>query len=314
VPLWITLFSDAEKLITDQPNVRVTATKYYCVETFTGAISANNMLNPIHRDFGGWYPPERIASDFIGPAHWLLLQTLRQLFSDGDPTFVVDLRRTGDGITSPCVWTYPGAGGEKIAEMTFAKVGDYIWKLRFWSKYGYVRIAPDGTVTAEEITGEFYYTFGGIDVGGDADVSNPCNWDEFDELPSPILLDTSAGEYADSPDQGHRRERFSYLGVARAGIGSPVWPQRFDNANPSGMMLAVAQAKVFNASSWDLWTQNWQVELTSVRDWDDWARQIDEGQADAGATAGMVRQDDLYATWEYFTGLSAELADKYLTH
>ena len=41
--------------------------------------------------------------------------------------------------------------------------------------------------------------------------------------------------------------------------------------------MAVAQVQVYNPTSWDLWTQNWRVQLVPVTAMDDWADRLDAG-------------------------------------
>jgi hypothetical protein len=67
----------------------------------------------------------------------------------------------------------------------------------------------------------------------------------------------------------------------------------------------VAQVELFNNSSWDLWTQNWQVRLVPVTQYDDWA-----AQAQAGAVAG----DDQKLIQEFLSRLSKEMPAKYSVH
>jgi hypothetical protein len=158
-----------------------------------------------------------------------------------------------------------------------------------------------------------WYVWGGIDIGGNTAVENPCNWDSTMDLPAPWLLDTSAGDYNPDnldPDAGARRAEFSYLGVARRSGGAPAWPARFRRALPDAV-TTVAQAKVFNPSSHDLWTQNWQVQLTPVSQWPDWMNQMNSGAADA--PSGILSSQDVRDAWDYLRKLQ-DLADAWLNH
>jgi hypothetical protein len=75
------------------------------------------------------------------------------------------------------------------------------------------------------------------------------------------------------------------------------------------MGLAVAQVELFNNSSWDLWTQNWQVRLVPVTQYDDWA-----AQAQAGAASGVVAEDDQKLIQEFLSRLSKEMSARYSIH
>lgn len=159
-----------------------------------------------------------------------------------------------------------------------------------------------------------WYIFGGIDIGGEVEVSNPCNWDRFDRLPVPFLLDTARGEYSgDDPDAGFRRDSFMYLGIARKGSEAPVWPQRFSNVNPLEGMLTVAQAKVFNNKSWGLWTQDWRAQLAPVTEWQDWISRLEDGIGEAG-NSDVVDTAEVETAYQYLSALNADLAALYLSH
>ena len=166
-----------------------------------------------------------------------------------------------------------------------------------------------------------WYIWGGIDIGGTIPVENPCNWSSAMDLPAPWLLDTAGGtqDYEgdrvtgqSNSDAGVRRTGFSFLGVARTHKAAPVWPSRFHH--PTGdAMTAVAQAKLFNHTSWDLWTQDWQVQLAPVSQWQEWMDRMDRGVGDADGTRGMVLPQDVRDAWTYLRKFR-DLADGYMTH
>ncbi len=161
-----------------------------------------------------------------------------------------------------------------------------------------------------------WYMFGGIDVGGETEISDPSNWSEYDQAPAPIILDPVEGDYdpqeAD-PDEGYRRKWFMYMGLARGGIHSGVWGEQFSNPNPTGSMLTVAQAKVFNNTSWDLWTQDWRVRLAPVTKWDLWMQDLSDAVADGGMDS-MVPQDELISAHNYLSSLGTQAAESHVGH
>ena len=179
---------------------------------------------------------------------------------------------------------------------------------------------PNGQVVWHPVYMYAWYIFGGIDIGGTVEVSNPANWDQFERLPVPILIDTSAGDYGgDDPDEGWRRERFMYLGVARKRTEAPVWPQRFSHVNPLEGMLTIAQAKVFNNKSWDLWTQDWRVQLAPVTKLgpesnpESWTARLAADVADA-AQVDSVETEEVETAYQYLSFLDPEMAQLYLNH
>jgi hypothetical protein len=164
--------------------------------------------------------------------------------------------------------------------------------------------------------------FGGIDVGGEVEVANPCNWSSGDQedLPSPLLIDTDKGDYDPENrdvDGGVRREYFAYLGMARNPSEAQVWADKFTGANPTKAIHTLSQAKVFNNKSWGLWTQDWQVQLTSLNGFPDWVDRLnnDVEQGKASRTENAVRASDLESILEFLQALaSGNLAGKFFVH
>lgn len=160
-----------------------------------------------------------------------------------------------------------------------------------------------------------YYVFGGADIGGDVQVGNPCNWSSVNDLPAPMLLDTAAGDYDPqdpSADAPGRQDRYSFLGVAQAATGAKFWETRFQT--PGGAMMAVAQAKLFNNLSWDLWTQDWQVQLTPVSSWDLWRQRLSQGLNDEPAVREFVNLEDLQSALRHMEGLNPQAVEQYMKH
>jgi len=161
--------------------------------------------------------------------------------------------------------------------------------------------------------------FGAIDIGGDWEVANPCNWnsDEVDDLPAPLLLDTGAGDYDPDHtdvDSNYRREFFGFLSLIRLDSEAAVWPDRFRGVNPTRSIITLAQAKVFNNKSWGLWTQDWQVQLTKLNNWADWVRRIEDDLPNVASTNGAVHSDDLRDILEYLQAIHPDLADRFIEH
>lgn len=276
-PQWITDYPEARRQA-QQADVRVTHTLFYMVE----------VASVVPEGAPGWLSPGTFRTNGNKPI---------------------------------AVWT---GGWWDPERSSMTKVHDYIWKTTYTyetTEDAELGLEPgldeEGNPIWHQVYVVSWYTFGGIDIGGDVEVSNPCNWDDDDRLPAPILLNTAEGDYdpdEKDPDAGIRRERFSYLGVVREGNTAPVWPQRFSAANPAKSMFTLAQAKVFNNNSWDLWTQDWQVQLTPVSQTGDWIRQMEEGVGDLGETEGLVRVEEVTRATEYFSALPEEMAELYLNH
>jgi hypothetical protein len=132
-----------------------------------------------------------------------------------------------------------------------------------------------------------------------------------------MLLDTSKGDYNPldlNADAGVRRQLFTFLGTAQSRGNSPLWQRQFGSANSAGLIAAVAQAQLFNNTSWDLWTQDWRVQLVPVSQWTDWTNQMEKGAPDAASTNGMVQQTDVTNMAEYLKKIDAKMAEMYINH
>ncbi len=170
-----------------------------------------------------------------------------------------------------------------------------------------------------------WWIFIGVDVGEDVVVSDPSKGRGSGDGPRPILLDTADGDYEPNEagrsdgDIGARRAFFTYLGVAGKGNKARAWPTRFAPANPHDQMVAVAQARVFNNESWDLWTQTWQAKLVPVtrfgpaEDGLSWKSAMSEALGSAIYPIDE-RGVDLGPFAEYFSAISDEMAEMYFNH
>jgi len=236
-----------------------------------------------------------------------------------------------NGDRPAAIWA---SGWEDPAAWGVLQVANYIWK----DSYTYettedrqIGIDPirgsDGRDEWQTVYMVVYYVFGGADLDETVTVRNPCNWCGGacgDPLPRPVLLDTSGGDYdpyAPSPDQGFRRDHFTVLGVTRRSNRASWWAARFRSDDPSraqdgdhGYMVSLAQAKIFNNTSWDLWTQDWQGRLMPVTMWDDWMYRLEEAAHQAALSRGAVAPWVVEEVHDYLNALPAELAETYLSH
>jgi hypothetical protein len=165
-----------------------------------------------------------------------------------------------------------------------------------------------------------YCMFGAADVGGEVEIGNPFNWSdgEYDELPAPLLINTDDFEDYDNenPDvnRGVRRSNFAFLALSKRQNDAPFWAKRFSGANPTESTITLAQAKVFNNTSWGLWTQEWQVQLTPVNRWADWTGRIENDLPQTSLTQGAVTETSLQEILEYMQALPPEMAEKFIEH
>jgi hypothetical protein len=161
------------------------------------------------------------------------------------------------------------------------------------------------------------YVFGGVDVGGETEITNPANYDDASDLPSPILMDLSCGDYdvaRPHHDEGVRREVYTHLGVASRRDTARTWPARFGSDNPFRGVTAVAQAQVFNTTSWDLWTQDWKAKLVPVTQWGRWMDVMADGADNAADTDGQVDPEQVRLIQEYLSKFDEVMVDQSLHH
>ncbi len=98
-------------------------------------------------------------------------------------------------------------------------------------------------------------------------VSNPYDGLARDANdPAPVNLDHAA--FPVSEDNRHEALRF--LTVARRSNRSPFWSSRFDRGRVSDHHYALAQSRVFNNHSHDLWTPMWQARMEPIDRYGDW--------------------------------------------
>jgi len=162
-----------------------------------------------------------------------------------------------------------------------------------------------------------WYVWGGLEVRDPVVISDPLGPADPLDLPAPVLLKTADEQYAwiDTEDsQAVRVRPFEFLCVAMRSDAARIWPQRFESHSPARSAVAVAQAKVFNDQSWDLWTQSWQTQLMPVTDWENWAAMLAEAAGNAEALPASVSQDQLDAAARHAEALNGELADLFLVH
>jgi hypothetical protein len=287
-PQWQFLdYNQARAAVAANPNMQVTSTMFYKVEISSSI-------------------PE-------GGAGWLTPGTY---LANGDSPKAIWVTRGDKKMEDPNGWR-------------IQKIADYIWKDQYQYETTYdPRLGIQKTydpVTGEEqwhpVYAVEFWIFGGIDTGGPVQVSNPANYDPTDRLPLPLMLDTATGEYdGEDPDSGNRREHFAYLGVARRQMEAPVWSNRFHGANAVGGTVTVAQAKVFNSTSWDLWTQDWQVQLMPVTrpspsgDATAWAGVLQRGASDPNWSPSAGMSVEVERIIQYINAIDPAMAAKFLQH
>lgn len=270
---WITSYEEAKQLATEYHNTRrlprVLQTAYFVLEIK----SKYPIDDPNFMDDGTWqivdrhnHPEPRVVylAPQNGPNHG-----------------------TGHG---------PWAGWYDAATWGITELNEYAWRDDwsyevFWDndidieRETQTVTGPDGESDEEPVPQTVYrydfFVFAGANIDWDKRPENP--WDGFDrnapDAPSPMNLDHTV------MTPGNLRARFEhlkFLAMAWYSDDPQAWPARFGGGDrPSPGVMAMAQAKVFNNHSWDLWTQMWHAKLEPISNAngttgiDDWIASMD---------------------------------------
>jgi hypothetical protein len=203
------------------------------------------------------------------------------------------------------------------------KVANHIWQQRYGYRVTYddeLGLAPRyDAQTGEPIWYDLwmtrYYIFVGIDTGTSREISNPANFEGGDPLPAPTLIDPRDGDLdATDPhnvDVPFRRNYFTFMAMVRRPGQQETWTRRFGNAGVSGSVHAMAQAQVFNASSWGFWTQDWHAKLSPMTGWRDWVDRMEAGRADLWRVGDAAEAGELDQALRYLRALGPDLFDAY---
>ncbi|HNX25856.1 MAG TPA: hypothetical protein PKK48_00450, partial [Phycisphaerae bacterium] len=219
--------------------------------------------------------------------------------------------------TSPSAWT----------EGRWYEVASRVWAKKWKTQASYdrydqlnlpIRYQDPDNPTSGTIPYTIYYfqirVFGGIELRNEIMVSDPLDGASPDDLPAPILLDSDKCEYNSTGEQANHSSYLRFLGVASRSAPARVWPGQFTLGNPAGRMTAVAEAVVFNNSSWDLWTQDWRAQLVPVSGWEDWQNTLATQLDGLNDVDTQENPDDVRQTLEYLLSLDPQFMDLYLDH
>ncbi|WP_432799040.1 pilus assembly protein TadG-related protein [Poriferisphaera sp. WC338] len=118
------------------------------------------------------------------------------------------------------------------------------------------------------------FMFVGVNVGLPVKVRDPyAGFSPNDERsPAPIGFDHDKIDVSDEATQ----DSMHLLSIVRHPNKSAIWPSRFDKNQSYDQHVGLAQARVFNNHSFDLWTQMWHVGLEPVGGMKDWVDQLED--------------------------------------
>jgi len=249
------------------------------------------------------------------------LVEIRSKYPKGDPNYLRSGTFVTNGDLPIAMWIDDWADA---ADWKIPQLSQWVWEDQYyyettedWDIDIRMQTGADGRPVWQKVYMIAQYVFGGIDVGGEVEITDPSNYTDRNDLPAPILMAHPAGDYdvaRPNHDEGVRRDLYTYLGVASRSDRARTWPARFGSDNPFGGVVAVAQAEVFNTTSWDLWTQDWKAKLVPVTQWGDWMGDMEAGIPNAADTAGQVDPAQVRLIQEYLSKFDETMVDQAMHH
>jgi len=143
------------------------------------------------------------------------------------------------------------------------------------------------------------FAFVGVNIGTEVDIRNP-NPSDRSALPRPTQLNHSLVTRSDDS----RREYLTVLAVTQYPDRALLWPRQFRGDKPDPNMVSIAQANVFNNHSFDIYTQMWHAQLTTVTDYHDWVTRMQDDVGDSTERASETEITDLVAYLEAMAAMS----------
>ena len=145
-------------------------------------------------------------------------------------------------------------------------------------------------------------------------LSSPVYGANLSDMPKPVLIDTSKGDYTIDRNAGVRASHFTYRGLSSSNSRPKFWRSKFRSGSPTNNMVSVAQSQVFNNRSWDLWTQDWQSQLMPISNWETFVSEIRDNKNSPEETNLNISQQDLENLIRYLESIDYDLVDRYMKH
>jgi len=188
------------------------------------------------------------------------------------------------------------------------------WQYTVWFDHA-IGIAPRTDATGQPVAQPVYridhFYFAGVNVGEAEDILDPYAGFNPDssESPAPSDFDHTRVE-ADNPDS--RRRYLTYFALAQRHDLAQAWPSAFHGRKPYDAVVGLAQAKVFNNHSWDLWTPMWHARLEPITRVDRWAETMRTSHSELAAAPDI--DEPMYVDLEGYLTRTAGLAELMLGH
>jgi len=168
----------------------------------------------------------------------------------------------------------------------------------------------DGNMIPQPVYRIDHFYFAGVNVGEGETIMDPYEGFNPDSTDAPAPSDFDHIRVADEPTA--RRRYLTFLALAQRGDVPQTWPSAFHGGKPHPAMIGLAQAKVFNNHSWDLWTPMWHARLEPITQIEQWAQTMQRSRDDLARATTI--NDEHYNDLETYLTRSAGLAEVMLGH
>lgn len=246
---------------------------------------------------------------------WFILE-IKSRYAPEDPNFMSpgswswhdDRNRAQPRISRRNRWTNPDPRDWAATIDRVDKVGDAVWRdvweyeVTFDNALGIA--AGTGAHTVYRVD---HFFFMGVNVGPMVEVPNPYDGFDRNSTAAPAPVDLNHAVVTQEPAAKHAW--LSHLAVAKHSDRPLGYQSQFDGNKPYPHMVAMAQARIFNTHSWDLWTQMWNAQLVPIDDYEAW---VDRASLD-DPTASNVRLQNPEDLVRYMTNIR-ELAPIMVSH
>ena len=216
-----------------------------------------------------------------------------RFLSDGSWTYVAQQNRYGDwadgartiwtdGWEDPRTWI--NDQGDPLT-----RINNYTWR----DQWHYTTLAdtaiglePNEDGSPHTVYRVDDFIFVGINLGEDVEVRNPNNFTSREALAGPVDFDHAQMD----PENDDTRQRLTCLAIARRSNQAIAWPTRFNSGDTYPYVTALAQMRVFNNHSFDLWTPMWHAQLEPISQYANWVDLFEATQDEANTIPAINTQ------------------------
>ncbi len=190
---------------------------------------------------------------------------------------------------------------ERCSFQTNPEVEQGTYALGAYPELGFIKPQITGEPETFQYFRTRYFLLVGVNVGPRVIVSDP--YIGFDptssDAPAPLAFTTDIG----TPEEANRN-RLTFLAAAkqanRPSLGESIFTRNAQNPYPG--MVGLAQARVFNSHSFDLWTQMWTTQLQGIEDLE--SMRLTTDVTGPGGSAATLDPEEVTALVDYLNAIT----------